>query len=312
MKQYQIGAVAKLTGLTVHNLRVWEKRHNAVATLRTDSGRRMYTEQALERLKLLKQCVDNGMAISAIAALTDQELMELVSETAEVQPKRSDRAVQVAVVGAEWFASVQQKLGEDIPWGPIQRFDSPAALRDQGTLPGVDLLVLDIPSIAAADVKALGHTIKQVNGRITLLSYRYARQQDITYLRTLGVTALKAPVDQNEVAAYLKRKMNEGQTVVSVVPARQAPPRKYTDQLLQKAASVSSSIDCECPQHLAEIIQSLIAFEAYSAQCESKDKAGEDLHHHIHLRTGHARAIMEELLQSVLEQEGIDLSLVCL
>ena len=73
MKQYQIGAIAKLTGLSVHNLRVWEKRHNAVETQRTPSGHRVYSEQALERLRLLKRCVDRGMAISSIAAMTNQE-----------------------------------------------------------------------------------------------------------------------------------------------------------------------------------------------------------------------------------------------
>jgi len=34
------------------------------------------------------------------------------------------------------------------------------------------------------------------------------------------------------------------------------------------------------------------------------------LHRHIYMRTAEARAIMETLLQSVLEQEGVDLDLV--
>ncbi|WP_290581487.1 MerR family transcriptional regulator [Ketobacter sp.] len=310
MKQYQIGTVAKLTGLTVHNLRVWEKRHSAVETQRTPTGRRVYSDQALERLKLLKHCVDNGHTIGAIAAMTDDELRELVSARPVEEPTAGNRAVNVTTVAAEWFDKVQQRLGNEVQWGFIQHYDTCADLRAHHPGSAVDLLLIDQPSIPAAEVKPLGQLIKQINARITLLTYRYARQQDVTYLRTLGVQALKSPLDYADVATYLKRRLKEKSGVVSVLPSRQPPPRLYTDQLLEKAASVSSSIDCECPQHLAEIIQSLTAFEAYSAQCESQDRAGEDLHRHIQLRTGHARAIMEDLLQSVLEQEGIDLSLV--
>lgn len=310
MKQYQIGAVAKLTGLTVHNLRVWEKRHSAVDTQRTDSGHRVYSDEAVERLKLLKRCVDNGMSISSIAAMSDDELREVIAETSQTSEARPADAINVALVATDWFDKVQHRLDEDIHWGFIQHYDSLAQLIDSSLGSQVDLLVLNLPSIAAAEVKSLGQLIKQINARLTLLTYRYARQQDITYFRTLDACTLRLPVDPAEVATIIKRKFTDTAASKPLVAARQAPPRKFNDELLQKAASVSSSIDCECPQHLAEIIQGLTAFEHYSAQCESKDKAGEDLHRHIHLRTGQARAVMEELLQSVLQQEGIDLSLI--
>jgi DNA-binding transcriptional MerR regulator len=310
VKQYQIGAVAKLTGLTVHNLRVWEKRHSAVDTQRTDSGHRVYSEEALERLKLLKRCVDNGMSISSVAALRDDELREIIAETAQTNLSRPADAVNVALVATDWFDKVQHRLDDKVEWGLIQQYESLTQLRDSSLGSQVDLLVLNLPSITAAEVKPMGQLIKQINARVTLLAYRYARQQDIIYFRTLGVSTLKSPLDHAEVAAIIERKFGEPTNGQNMLPVRQAPPRKFDDQLLQKAASVSSSIDCECPQHLAEIIQGLTAFEHYSAQCESKDKAGEDLHRHIHLRTGQARAVMEELLQSVLQQEGIDLSLI--
>ena len=310
MKQYQIGAVAKLTGLTVHNLRVWEKRHSAVDTQRTDSGHRVYSDEAVERLKLLKRCVDNGMSISSVAAMSDEELREVIAETADKSPSRPANAVNVALVAAEWFDKVQHRLGDDVHWGFIQHYETLGQLRDSSLGSQLDLLVLNLPSITASEVKSLGQLIKQIGARVTLLAYRYARQQDITYFRTLEVSTIKLPVDPAEAATFIERKLAESTGSQTVIPARQAAPRKFTDELLQKAASVSSSIDCECPQHLAEIIQGLTAFESYSAQCESKDKAGEDLHRHIYLRTGQARAVMEELLQSVLQQEGIDLSLI--
>ena len=40
--EYGIGAVAKLTGLSDHTIRVWERRYEAVVAGRSDSGRRVY------------------------------------------------------------------------------------------------------------------------------------------------------------------------------------------------------------------------------------------------------------------------------
>ena len=99
MKQYSIGAVAKLTGLTVHNLRVWEKRHSAVETDRSESGRRIYSESALQRLKLLKHCVDNGFTIGNIANLSNSELQELVKEV-----RSADRVQQRTPMLTAWAA----------------------------------------------------------------------------------------------------------------------------------------------------------------------------------------------------------------
>jgi DNA-binding transcriptional MerR regulator len=83
MKQqlnYPIRAVSKLTGLSIDTLRAWEKRYQAVVPLRDERGR-MYTESDLERLNLLRAAVDKGHAIGRVAALTNQQLRELLELT---------------------------------------------------------------------------------------------------------------------------------------------------------------------------------------------------------------------------------------
>lgn len=314
MKTYSIGAVARLTGLTVHNLRVWEKRHQAVATVRSDSGRRLYSEDALQRLLLLKKCVDQGMAIGQLAALSDDELEETLATFTQAEPRGSARpSLRVAVVGSALAQQVEQALVTGFRLERLEPFAHIQALQAAELAGPLDLLVVDQPSLSAAETKPLGSLFKRINARANLLVYRYARQQDVAYLRSLGVQTLKAPLDRNDLAQWLQRALS---APVARQPAlfvnQQAPDRRYSDRALQAAAEMSSSIDCECPHHLAEIIKELLAFETYSSQCQSKDRAGEDLHRHIYLRTAQARAIMEELLQSVLEQEGIDLSVSAL
>ena len=64
---YGIGTVARLTGLTTHTIRAWEKRHGAVSAARDTSGRRRYAPADVERLTKLKQLVDLGERIGGLA-----------------------------------------------------------------------------------------------------------------------------------------------------------------------------------------------------------------------------------------------------
>ena len=312
MKQYRIGAIAKLTGLSVHNLRVWEKRHSAVHTERTESGRRIYSEEALNRLKLLKACVDNGLAISSVAGMSDSELRDTLLEFGNVRSKVAavKPSLKVCCVGNEVSPSLEQTVQQYLNVNNIERYTTLSEFESIYSGVEYDLLMLDVPSFSAQEAKSLGACIKKVSARNVVLSYRFARQQDVSYLRTLGVRTLKAPLNRIELHTMLSDLANPQHRSAKILPMHRAPSRQFTDTALSKAANLTSSIDCECPHHMAELIKSLVAFEQYSAQCQNKDKASEDLHRHIYMRTAEAREIMETLLQSVLEQEGVDLDLV--
>ncbi|MDF1741834.1 MAG: MerR family transcriptional regulator, partial [Verrucomicrobiales bacterium] len=60
---FEISAVARLTGISSHVLRVWERRYQVVEPNRSESKRRQYTEKDIQRLSLLKALVDNGHSI---------------------------------------------------------------------------------------------------------------------------------------------------------------------------------------------------------------------------------------------------------
>ena len=85
------------------------------------------------------------------------------------------------------------------------------------------------------------------------------------------------------------------------------PPRRFTDKQLARASEVSTTIECECPQHLGSLLTSLTAFEKYSSECESRSAADEALHRFLHQTTAQARAMMEHALQEVVEAEEITL-----
>lgn len=96
---YRVGMVAKLTGLTTHTLRTWERRYGAVVPERTDAGGRLYSSDDVQRLRLLRDLVDAGHAIGTVATLTDRELARL-SATAERSVTESDNQAQSSPVEA--------------------------------------------------------------------------------------------------------------------------------------------------------------------------------------------------------------------
>lgn len=71
---YSLGAVARLTGLSAHVLRAWERRYGAVKPLRTPGGTRRYRESDVARLRQLRSAVQAGHSISEVAQASGDEL----------------------------------------------------------------------------------------------------------------------------------------------------------------------------------------------------------------------------------------------
>ena len=57
--------------------------------------------------------------------------------------------------------------------------------------------------------------------------------------------------------------------------------------------------------HLAQLITSLVRFEIYSAECESRNEEDADLHSYLHKTTSRARSMMERALARVVELENL-------
>ncbi|MBL0176065.1 MAG: MerR family transcriptional regulator [Ignavibacteria bacterium] len=66
--------------MTVFVIRAWEKRHRALAPDRTESNRRLYSDTDIERLILLRQLIELGHSIGALAALSNEALSELLAK----------------------------------------------------------------------------------------------------------------------------------------------------------------------------------------------------------------------------------------
>jgi hypothetical protein len=71
---------------------------------------------------------------------------------------------------------------------------------------------------------------------------------------------------------------------------------------------LKSTLDCECPKHITDLIRALANFEEYSASCSVENWHDASIHACIYAYTGQARWLMERALSAVLEDRTADFS----
>ena len=90
MQMYRIHRFSKLTGLSTHVIRAWEKRYGLVAPVRGVNRYRLYNDEDVRFFKYLKTCVDEGTSIGELAAIGREVLLKQVQqelvETADIPP----------------------------------------------------------------------------------------------------------------------------------------------------------------------------------------------------------------------------------
>lgn len=75
---HPIQVVARRTGLTPDAIRAWERRYRAVSPDRSGTNRRLFTEDEIERLVLLRRATLAGRPIGDVAHLSTDDLDALV------------------------------------------------------------------------------------------------------------------------------------------------------------------------------------------------------------------------------------------
>ncbi len=317
---FGIGAVARMTGLTDHTIRVWERRYNAVVANRADNGRRIYLPADVEKLQLLKLLTENGVSIGKVAGESLESLNARVDEMrALVTPSLAAGETTVAVLGELLPTLLRTDSTHD---QAIELLASgsqePQLLADlNGRTP--DVLIVELPMIGPDTLPTLERLRKDVASPGIVVVYGFARSRDAQRLRDAGVQLLRAPVTVEEAVSSISRaaqgsggpatkglsrgsRRNEMAVTDLDGPIE---PRIFSQQQLSMLARQSSAIDCECPQHLADLTGALSAFEVYSANCASVSKEDEALHRYLHRTTARARHLIEQALERVAREEGL-------
>lgn len=323
--RYRSSAAARMVNIPVATLRVWERRYQVVGPAQAASGHRLYSSQDVRRLVLIKQLVNKGHGIGMLARMQTPQLQDLLHEAelaegllqrsaapAPARPARVPEALnrlRVLLVGPDagtrWRTTLEAVPELDVV-GSLDA--SPQSeLRVQHLQ--ADMVVAELGALHMETVDWLVRLTKLVNARQMCVIYGFANSQVLEALRARGVILRRSPLAPDELSQALVDTVRGWQSVseaLLTLPDPAPPPRFDAPGLVSLAQSMPR-VACECPQHLSELVTMLGQFEAYSADCESRQPADVTLHAYLYRVAGHARALMEEALATVAKAEGVAL-----
>jgi DNA-binding transcriptional MerR regulator len=312
--------------MPVGTLRIWERRYGVAAPPTTPSGHRQYSAADVQRLALVRQLTMVGHPIGSVATLETERLREVASTHASAltgvqEPVRSGRkAWKVAVVGAGaehrlLRADVQMRLGCVLKLASA--FDRLEAVRRGGSRSTHDALVVFVDGLQVARLRQIQAARNALHARRVAVVYSYATISMKRAFSAAGIALLREPADDEQLAEWLatlagpsdepaKAGRVAGAPLDTLSVAATAPTeRRYDDATLADFAGLSSTIACECPRHVAEIIMKLSHFESYSAQCEHLNAADGALHADLSKVSATARSMFEAALERLAIHEGL-------
>ena len=298
--QYNIGAVARLTQIHPETIRVWERRYELVVPKRSDSGRRIYSDDDIERLLLVKQLTELGNAVSGVAKLSNQELRGRLTATESRELKHQARPGSPCRV-LFMDEPLKIRLGRDLSrYTDIEVLDT--LPKDNKSMP--DALIIGVATLNKKTQATLQAEAQKAGCKAVIAVYSFGQPSVVKELDKAGIICLKNPIGAADIREICKL-LATGSRSLQSESSNTVAPRRFSEAQLAKVATMKGSIACECPNHLAELIINLCAFEQYSNDCEDSNPRDAAVHAQLNHATARARTILEESLARLIEIERI-------
>ena len=186
-------------------------------------------------------------------------------------------------------------------------FSSAAELDDKARALAPEVLVVEYATLQRETLGDIWRHLAVTGVRHAVVIFGFGAKQSIRDLEHAGVLCLQAPVSLSEIeracasaGGVAVRALENVAPTIGVVP-----PRRFSPDQLARIAANATSMKCECPHHLVDLVNSLVAFETYSNECVNLYPHDAQIHELLHKTTAAARALMETGLARVIEAEGI-------
>ena len=132
IKKYQMSLVKKtfsikdlenLSGIKAHTIRIWEKRYNLLSPERTLTNIRLYSLLSLQKLLNITLLYENGLKISKIAQLKNEEIplkvREIIDEKSIKNNMMNDFKLSMINFDQSLFYNTYNKLVVDLSFREI-------------------------------------------------------------------------------------------------------------------------------------------------------------------------------------------------
>ena len=291
---YRIGAVSKLTGVTVECLRAWERRYGMNPAEKAGKTR-FYSEIQIHRLTQIKRLIDQGHPISQLVKLSDADLANRLGQYSSALTP-SNRRLKVALAGTALLLAEEQfsdsnRLEILRRWPSADAFVStPLQQPPPQRLPKLDVVVLEIPSL---DIYLIDKYIESTDARIVVV-YHFCTDTDLQIAKERGFDMLPWPSTWQQIEEACLRSGREFRTTSST-------QRRFSDEQLFHLATRTSIEGCTCPRDLVQLITQINAYAIHTERCGTVNTAAN--HFEISLEANEARACLENALSVLVEDE---------
>ena len=303
--QYAIGVVARRSQTHPETIRVWERRYELIVPGRSETGRRLYSENDIAKLTLVKRLTELGHSVSSLAKLSNDELRDRLNASLASEPsKYTEQLSKLRVVFAN--DALRLRLSRDLLiHEDITVVDFPNKNLSSVMEQRADIVIVDLVTLNEESLSDVRHYLSETGCESALVIFNFGTKKSILELEDAGVVCLKGSVAAAEIYRACR---SIKPTLSNSRPALNQPvtsPR-FTNEQLSRIAALTSKIACECPNHLAELIINLTAFEKYSSECANRNEEDAQLHSQLNQAAGASRLILEESLIRLMEIEGIE------
>ena len=296
-KKLSIGAVANLTGVPQHTLRKWESRHGIGIPDRTSTGRRVYSQDAVDQLRLIKSLLSKGHSLAHLTDRPVAELKEIEREHGVIEQKtiEFERVIIISEMGASEMRKVfgaETKISET----SLDNLQGMLSVSGETTK---ELVVIEQISLGVKDaVKIIDALSPEVP---TIICVKYLPKNAQKLFAQNNSILSEWPLTKESLARDVR-------LLDLSDPGSEVQERLFNNQTLKKLVSMNPSLDCECPNHIAKLVMDICAFEDYCKNCEDSDPVQRKTHADLGHLSGLARMKLEEALIEVARVDNIDLS----
>jgi DNA-binding transcriptional MerR regulator len=308
---YKIGAIARLTGITPVTIRMWQTRYDAVEPVRTEGKQRLYTENDLTKLILLKELTDQGDSIGMIASLSVDELEKRLDELEAKRGPKGNQSNQAPIKVAVLGYGIPQLSSAEVaahaaPLELVGQFNPENALSNDVKACGPDLLIFQIASLQPDSLDLIHQAIRQSEAIGACVVYAFGSKKVVRNLTTDTILPLRAPINVEELTLAANHLVGSAdRTQIHEEDERIVQQRRYSDSQLWEIVNQPNAIKCECPQHLSHILFSLNNFEAYMKDCENRNTKDAEVHQYLHNVAAESRACLEKAMDKLVEHENL-------
>ena len=328
---YKIGAVSNITGLTTHSIRAWERRYGLKIAQRSEKGTRLYTDEDITLLSLLRDLKKRGDAIGELAGLSEETLRErlkLYKPVPESMPEAtphkeladdSCKPIRAMVLGDTLAEYLGSNVSEGLQFRVQCKASTPEDALDQLNLEKIDILLARIQNLGTHSGEFLERWNEKTHNKPALVFYDLSNSALIAELTQLGAKMVKWPVDlvilSQMVTDYcMFYRLHEVRALwkgtEQVEASSGVPKRLFSNAQLMNLLQASNKGKCDCLKNISFILSEVNSLEACFddlSGCLGEDRA---FHQELHQKTAQARALFESMLIEVCSHEKLEDTLI--